>query len=330
MPTLGLIGDVMLGRKVNERHRNRPVTAVWGNVLDGLRALDGLLVNLECCLSTRGEPWTRTYRPFHFRADPGWARPALETATVDVANLANNHMLDFGHPALTDTLDELDKADITHVGAGRTRAAARKPGHCRLGGLDVAVVGFTDNTPEYAATEESPGVSHVSMAPDDREDWAIVEGVLDRAIEREPNLLVASLHWGPNMEAVPDERYRRFGRALIEYGVDLVHGHSAHVFQGIERHDGGLILYDTGDFVDDYVVDNDLRNDRSFLFELTVSSGGSLEELRLRPVEIGDMAVNWADTNAACWCQETMRDRTAPFGTAEALKTEDTDMVLTL
>ena len=44
----------------------------------------------------------------------------------------------------------------------------------------------------------------------------------------------------------------------------MIHGHSAHLFQGIEFYKGKLILYDTGDFVDDYQVDPLLRNDRSF------------------------------------------------------------------
>ena len=51
---IGLTGDVMLGRIVDERQRRRPVTAVWGNLLEHLQGLDGLFVNLECCLSTRG------------------------------------------------------------------------------------------------------------------------------------------------------------------------------------------------------------------------------------------------------------------------------------
>lgn len=50
----GLTGDVMLGRLVDHHQRQRPVTAVWGNLLDRLQALDGLFIKLECCLSTGG------------------------------------------------------------------------------------------------------------------------------------------------------------------------------------------------------------------------------------------------------------------------------------
>lgn len=72
---------------------------------------------------------------------------------------------------------------------------------------------------------------------------------------------------------------------------DLLHGHLAHVLQGVELYDGVPICYDCGDFVDDYRVDPDLRNDRSFPFELDVAVDGTLEELRLVPTEIRDCAV---------------------------------------
>jgi poly-gamma-glutamate capsule biosynthesis protein CapA/YwtB (metallophosphatase superfamily) len=313
--TIGLTGDVMLGRKVDESQRQRPVDAVWGDLRSHLQSLDGLCINLECCLSTRGSPWQRTRRPFHFRADPGWAVPALGRAGVDYASLANNHLLDFEEEALLDTVDALTEADIAHAGAGRTVAAAREPALFSIDGLDVAVVSLTDNTPEYAADRTSPGVAHLSMDLDESERET-VRAILDRARRADPDLLVASLHWGPNMVTVPAEHFRAFGRFLVEEGVDLIHGHSAHVFQGIEVSDGVPICYDCGDFVDDYRVDGALRNDRSFLFEVTVEDG-AVTRLRLRPVEIAECAVHWADDDTARWCRERMRERSRPFGTGD-------------
>jgi poly-gamma-glutamate synthesis protein (capsule biosynthesis protein) len=116
------------------------------------------------------------------------------------------------------------------------------------------------------------------------------------------------------MVAEPRPEFRAVARWLVDQGVDVVHGHSAHVFQGIEVYDGRPILYDTGDFVDDYAVDDRLRNDRSFLFELTVRDG-ALAELRLVPTEIDDFAVHVAGGEAAAWSRERMRSLSAAFGT---------------
>ncbi len=312
MVTLGFAGDVMLGRTVDERQRSRPPEAVWGDVLPRLRALDGLVVNLECCLSTRGRPWRRTDRPFHFRADPGWAVPALLAAGVSGVALANNHVLDFEEPALSDTLDALEGAAIPHAGAGLDVEAARTPARFEVDGLAVGLVSLTDNTPEYAAGPDSPGTAHVEIDHEDPGTWAVVEEALDALTD--VDLVVASLHWGPNMRHSPPPAFRAFARWLVEAGVDVVHGHSAHVFQGVEVYEGRPILYDTGDFVDDYAVDPELRNDRSFLFELTVE-GGTPTRLELTPTEIGDCAVSAAGGEVARWCRETMRERSSAFDT---------------
>lgn len=312
---IGLAGDVMLGRKVDERQRTRDVDAVWGDVLPRLRELDWFVVNLECCLSDRGRPWRRTHRPFHFRADPDWAVPALQRAGVDCCALANNHVLDFEVPALEDTLAHLDDAGIARTGAGLTLEEALEPAVVDLvDGPTVAVVSLTDNTPEYAADEDSPGTARIEIDVDDPATRRTVTTALRRAREADPDLLVASLHWGPNMVEEPPTAFRRFGRWLVEAGVDLVHGHSAHVFQGVEVHEGVPICYDTGDLVDDYRVDPELRNDRSFLFEARATADG-VRELRLQPVEIDDCAVHLADGDVAEWCRETMRRRSADVGT---------------
>jgi poly-gamma-glutamate synthesis protein (capsule biosynthesis protein) len=67
--------------------------------------------------------------------------------------------------------------------------------------------------------------------------------------------------------------------------------------------------------VDDYAVDSDLRNDRSFLFEVSVGADGEIRELRLSPTEIDDCAVHEAGRRAAEWSRSRMRELSAAFGT---------------
>jgi 3-oxoacyl-[acyl-carrier-protein] synthase-3 len=186
-----------LGRIVDERQERRLVTAVWGDMLEFGRDPDGLFVNLEWCLSNRGRPWRRRNRPFHFRATPDWAVPVLKAAALDDASRANNHVLDFEEPAQLDTLQALDRAGIAHAGAGRTESEARAPAGVSVGDRTVVVVAFTDNTPEYAAGPESPGVAHVEFGPEDTEwcrptmrEWSSAFGA---TFERRGESLVVDL-----------------------------------------------------------------------------------------------------------------------------------------
>ncbi|XRG91215.1 CapA family protein (plasmid) [Haladaptatus sp. SPP-AMP-3] len=327
MTRLGFTGDVMLGRLINERQRQRSVSGVWGNVEGTLRALDGLFINLECCLSAGGTLWTDTYRPFHFRADPDWAIPALESVGVEWTNLANNHVLDYGPDALADTVGHLDDAGIRHSGAGADLEAACSPAFVTVDGLEVALVSFTDNTPEFAAKSDKAGTAYVNFDVTHPQAVRRVGRSLARARTEDPDLLVASLHWGPNMRTEPTVEFREFARWLAEEGVDIVHGHSAHVFQGVEVIDDTLVLYDTGDFVDDYATDSERHNDRGFLFEVTVSDGEP-SELRLRPTEIYDLAVHEAEHYAGTWSVQRMDALSSAFGTE--FRRDNDDLVLSL
>ena len=325
--TVGFVGDAMLGRNLDERYGRDDVdpAAVWAGLRPRLESLDTVCCNLECCLSTRGERFPD--RTFYFRADPSWAVPALEAGNVGFASLANNHMLDYGPTALGDTLAALDDGDVAHAGAGETPSEAYAPATFSVGDLEVAVVSFADHYAEYGVTDDRAGTAYLECDPENDETRRLVEVALERARASDPDLLVASLHWGPNWVEYPAETYVEFGHWLVDRGVDIVHGHSAHVPQGVERYGDGLVLHDTGDIVDDYAVKDDLRNDRSVLFEVGIDDG-ALAELRLVPVVIDEYAVTPAVGEAAAWIRDAMRDRSAPFGTS--YETDGNELVLSL
>jgi poly-gamma-glutamate synthesis protein (capsule biosynthesis protein) len=91
----------------------------------------------------------------------------------------------------------------------------------------------------------------------------------------------------------PSAEFQRFARATIDAGADLYLGHSAHVLQGIEVYRGKPIFYDAGDFVDDYAVDPELRNDRSALILCDLGVTG-VKAVCLLPTLIDDCQVNLA------------------------------------
>jgi poly-gamma-glutamate synthesis protein (capsule biosynthesis protein) len=316
---LGFGGDAMLGRSVDERWAGsesqgstREPADVWGSTHSALRRLDGLVLNLECALSTRGERTPN--RGYYFRADPGWAIPALQAAGTSFASLANNHLLDYGPTALGDTVDNLDAAGIATAGAGRDRAAAFEPTVATAGDLDVGVLALTDQSRSYRAGPDGAGTAWLPLDPERSETRKRVGAMLETVSARDPDLVVASLHWGPNWAVRPSATQRRFARWLVDRGVDAVHGHSAHVLQGIEVYRGRPICYDLGDYVDDYVVKEGLHNDRSVRVELAVEDG-RLDRLYVAPVEIVDERVRRATGDAAAWIRERVRTLSAAFGT---------------
>jgi poly-gamma-glutamate synthesis protein (capsule biosynthesis protein) len=310
--TIGFGGDAMLGRSVNDRWIDGTGAGVWDGLLSRLQSLDGFVCNLECCISDGGERWPD--KVYYFRSNPEFAVPALNAAGTGAVSLANNHALDFGPEALSDTLDHLDDAGIGAAGAGQTRDAALAPTVVEFGDVTVAMVSFTDQFRPYRAGVNTPGTAYLPLDRTRSRTKETIRRSLRRARENAPDIVVASLHWGPNWVVAPDRTQRRFARWLVDEGVDVVHGHSAHVLQGIETYRGRPILYDTADIVDDYVVKANLHNDRSGLFELVIE-GGVLAGVRVVPVEIADEAVGPAGETAAEWVRDRLRTLSGEFGT---------------
>jgi len=281
--TIGLAGDVMIGRLVNTFLDTAPMEAIWGDVLPELLSTDLNLINLEAALTTSERMVPKV---FNFKADPQKVE-VLTKARIDVVNLANNHVLDYSQEGLIETLKTLDQAKIDHVGAGVNRAEARKPVILNRKGITIGIVGYTDNEPSWKARSNHPGVHYIEVG----DLSTVLEDI--KPLRDQVDVLIVSIHWGPNMREYPSSSFVEFAHALIDNGVDILHGHSAHIFQGYETYKKGLILYDTGDFVDDYYVDPYLRNDRSFLFKVQVSKEG-YQNLDLIPVRIKGFCVHLA------------------------------------
>lgn len=305
---IGLLGDVMLGRRVAASLDDHEPEDVWDPALRELAtSLDLVVCNLECCLSDRGQPTARLPgKPFFFRGPPRAVR-ALQAVGARTAGLANNHVLDYEEPALRDTLAVLEQAGIASCGAGSDLQAARAPVVLPIGSQRVGLIAVTDHPVQYAAGERAWGAAHVNL-------WSKSPAWLLDAIGElsgRCDFVIAFLHWGPNMTTQPAEWQRRAARELQAAGADLIAGHSAHVFHGVEW-DRGPIVYDLGDALDDYRIDPVLRND---LGVLAIWRPGARDELELVGLRLRYCHTGLAEGEDADWIAERLAAACARLGT---------------
>lgn len=292
----------------------------WGEALAVLErfAPDARIINLETSITRNPNPWRK--KDIHYRMNPANVA-CLSAARVDVCALANNHLLDFGRAGLLETLDVLRAAGISATGAGRTRDEAWQPATIDLasgGRLVVIACGSTSSgvPSEWEATPTHPGVALLSDLSDASAD-EVVERV--QAARRPGDLVVVSLHWGPNWGwSVRDDEIR-FAHRLVDRGVDLVHGHSSHHPRPIELYEGRLILYGCGDFIDDYegiTGYEEYRDDLRLMYLLTVDDAtGMLSELRLVPLQSRRLQLQRSSAADRDWLRATLERISRPFGT---------------
>ncbi len=315
---VAITGDVMLGRLVNSVLDNNGYTYVWGDTIDIIRNADLSMINLECVISSKGTEWTKTFKLFHFRANPD-AIKVLEKASIDYVSLANNHTMDYGEEALQEMLKLLDNSGIRHAGAGRDLEEAIAPAILKVGRNRVAVVSLTDNQPEWEASPTYPGINYIPLSWDGYYSNRL-ESCIDRA-RKYADIVIASCHVGPHFREYPTSEYVNFAHRLIDLGVDVYWGHSNHMPQGIEIYRGKPILYDSGDFIDDYAIDEYYRNDLSFLFLLDIE-GAEPKSIELVPVRIHDFQASIALLSDAELAIKRMIERCGRLGTKFEVKGE--------
>jgi len=304
MVRVALAGDTMLGRGVGERLLEvGPKGLFTRGVQDAVADADLFLINLECCISDRGEPWPRPGKPFFFRAPPVAVR-TLEWLGVDCVTLANNHALDYGPVALVDTVSLLQEAGIVCVGAGADVALARAAATFNVGTQQIAIIGVTDHPEDFAAGPESPGVAYADLS-NGVPDW-----LLKTVRGSEADVVIVTVHWGPNMTTEPLGYIRSAAQELVSAGASLVVGHSAHVFHGV----WGSVLFDVGDFIDDYAVDSLLRNDLSVLLVASLDGSG-LRQLEAIPIALDYALTRLAQLDEYAWVRDRLTSACAAFGT---------------
>jgi poly-gamma-glutamate capsule biosynthesis protein CapA/YwtB (metallophosphatase superfamily) len=290
---LALAGDTMLGRGVAEKLASG-ASLFDKEIVEAVGEADGFVLNLECCISDRGDPAPN--RAFHFRAPPA-AAEMLAVLGVDCVTLANNHALDFGEQALADTLGHLERVGIRWVGAGPD---ARAPLVLETHGFRLSVLGVSDHPPEWAKD-----VAYANLWDEPVPEW------LREAIAgSDADAVLVTPHWGPNMTPTPVPHVRRAARELTEAGATLVAGHSAHVFHGVQ----GRVLYDLGDFIDDYRTDAALRNDRGLLWLVDLDAAGPTR-LEAIPLELDYCFTRIARGEAAGWIRDRFRAACASLRT---------------
>jgi poly-gamma-glutamate synthesis protein (capsule biosynthesis protein) len=174
-------------------------------------------------------------------------------------------------------------------------------------GLRIAVIGVADHPADFAAGPDLAGISYADLWGRPAPDWLLADVERCRSAA---DIVVVTPHWGPNMQPEPLRHVRDAAARLVGAGATLIAGHSAHVFQGVD----GPVLFDLGDFADDYAVDPDLRNDLGLMWLVTLTRRGPAR-MEAVPLRLDYCHTRPADPREADWILRELRRRCAPFGT---------------
>jgi poly-gamma-glutamate synthesis protein (capsule biosynthesis protein) len=303
---------------------------IWGEALEELDQMqpDLRIINLETSVTTSNDYWEG--KGIHYRMHPENI-PSFTGAKIDYCSLANNHILDWGYAGLTETLETLRKVNIRSAGAGLNLQEAGSPAVMEVKGKGRVIVfsyGLeTSGIPfSWAATEDKPGVNLIKNLSDQT-----IQDIKSKVevVKQPGDIVVASIHWGSNWGyEIPPEQ-KEFAHKLIdEAGVDVVHGHSSHHVKGIEVYKEKIIIYGSGDFLNDYEGIRgyeDFRNDLALMYFVSIDpSTGNLAHLQMTPIQIKHFKANRAPRSDALWLREVLNREGKKIGTRVEINPDNT------
>lgn len=223
--TILAVGDVMLGRSVNQNIvESGDSSWPFRYVKDTLKQADITFINLESPL-VKNCPVTESGMIF---CGASSNVVGLVSSGVDVASVANNHATNYGIQGLAETVATLDANGIKVVGQGEPAVVSRR-------GHQYAFLSYND-------VGRYPGISSA--------DPATISAAINSAKQLAEVVLV-SFHWGSEYQNTPNARQVQLAHAAIDAGADVVIGAHPHWVQTKEIYQGKPIYYSLGNFVFD-------------------------------------------------------------------------------
>lgn len=197
----------------------------------------------------------------------------IKAGNIDVANLADPLLIEDNSKVPL----ALNRADIHTVGIGINDKQAHEPFEFEKDGVKVGIIGFSNKKEHEHERVDEPSIFYTPFG-----DVNPIKGLIHET-KREVDILIALVQWGSERPE-PNANYRQFAHALIDEGVDIIHGESDHVYLGVENYNGKLIIYDSGDFVDIYMSNDEKQSvPRSFIYEVELEKR-SIKHAKLVPV----------------------------------------------
>ena len=282
--TIIFTGDVLFANAFKAAYDAGGIERVVSpELLEQLKAADILMVNNEFPFSDRGEPMAD--KQFTFRCSPSYVK-ALNEMGVDIVSLANNHTLDYGRAALSDTFSALDGAGILYGGAGDSVERAKEVQVMEINGKKYGFIAVSRVVPsaDWKIESATPGMFTCYDAT------ALIEVI--KEAKQTCDFVTVFPHWGTEYSEQPNAVQRELAEQCMDAGADLIVGAHTHCLEGIEYIDGKPVFYSLGNFIFGQNID------RSAAVKVTVAEDGTVS-YALIPVYASDGQTKQMDANAA-------------------------------
>ena len=260
---MAVIGDIMCHTTnfqdaYNSETKTYDFSYVFSDIENYIQNADIAIGNLETTFAGE-EIGYSGYPTFN---TPEQLAQNIKDLGIDVVSTANNHSLDKRYAGLVSTLDELDKAGISHTGTYRSDEEQNTIITKNINGITIAFLSFTYGTngiPVPSGKEYC-----INLIDED-----LIISQIQKAKELNPDLICVSMHWGDEYHLKQNSTQEELADLLFKNGVDIIFGSHPHVLEPMEKRtvtleDGTtkdcFVIYSLGNFMSGQVAENTMNS----------------------------------------------------------------------
>lgn len=237
------VGDIMLGRHVEAVIQERGIGYPFQNIRTFIQDPDLTVGNFEGVISEshiQAKPMT-----FQFSIRNEYLT-YLKKIGFDILSLANNHSNDYGNEAFLYTRKICKELRII------------------CGGSSSMIDEYTTHIRDIGSSQLGFVFLHTVFGEPDSE--TLIPEL--KKLAEQSDIQVAYVHWGEEYVLTHGAFQERFGKMLIDNGIDVVIGHHPHVVQDVSLYQGKPIFYSLGNFIFDQYFSNEVQEALTVNMEL--------------------------------------------------------------
>jgi len=271
---LSFVGDIMFDKTVAGFIESKGGDYTFQGYEKYFKGSDIVFGNLETSVSYRGQPIQG--KNYTFRSSPEVV-PFLKKNNITALSIANNHVLDYGLAAFSDTMKVMKENGISYGGGGSNKKEALEGVVIEKKGIKIGFIAFTRVTPsvDWYAGAKKPGIIGAYKV----HEAEVLKAVKD--LKSRCNIMVVSLHWGKEGSAVVRNKDIELAHKLVDSGADVIMGHHPHVVQSLELYKDKLIIYSLGNFI--FTTSYSELNNKTIMVTARYDKSGKLKVVEAVP-----------------------------------------------
>ena len=177
---------------------------------------------------------------------------SIKQSGIDLVTCSNNHLLDSDIDSVGETIKNLDKYDLDHVGIYNNKKEYKI---INVKGIKIGVLSYTYGI-NYHNNHEYPNITNYLANPNDKNFYSVkqsVENDFKNIKNKDVDLIMVLPHYGTEFNYDFDSYQNTWNKIFLDNGADIILGDHSHVIGKVKQENDKYVLSSPGNYVNSYI-----------------------------------------------------------------------------